>query len=87
MTTKTEMIEIIRAENPAGLRIGSDETGYTDLTPAEYEAQITEWAENRLANEAKVAADLADAEALETAKADAVDKLTALGIDPKALGL
>jgi hypothetical protein len=83
MTTKTEMIEIIRAENPNGLRTGSDESGYTDLTPAEYEAQITEWAENRLAKDAKIA----EAEALETAKTDAIDKLTALGIDPKALGL
>jgi hypothetical protein len=55
MTTKTEMIEIIRAENPNGLRTGSDESGYTDLTPAEYEAQITEWAENRLAKDAKIA--------------------------------
>ena len=83
MTTKTEMIEIIRAENPNGLRTGSDESGYTDLTPAEYEAQITEWAENRLAKEAKIA----ESEALAAAKTDAIDKLTALGIDPKALGL
>lgn len=87
MTTKTEMIEIIRAENPGGLRIGSDETGYTDLIAAQYEAQITEWAEARLAKEAKVAADLAEAEALAQAKIDAVEKLTALGIEPKALGL
>jgi hypothetical protein len=86
MTTKAEMIEIIKAENPT-LQIGDDERGYTDLTAAEYEAQITEWAENRLAKEAKVAADLAEAEALATAKSEAVDKLTALGIDPKALGL
>jgi len=87
MATKEEMIEIIRAENPAGLRTGSDEAGYTDLTAAEYEATIAEWAENRLAKEAKVAADLAEAEALATAKSEAVEKLTALGIDPKALGL
>ena len=87
MKTKEEMIEIIRAENPAGLRTGSDEAGYTDLTAAEYEAQIAEWAEARLAKEAKVAADLAEAEAKAIAKADAAQKLTALGIDPKALGL
>ena len=86
MTTLNEMIEIIKAENPS-LRIGDDETGYTDLSAAEYDATITEWAENRLAKEAKVAADLAEAEALEQAKLDAIDKLTALGIDPKALGL
>jgi len=65
MTTKIEMIEIIRAENPNGLRVGDEENGYTDLTVAEYEAQITEWAENRLAKEAKIA----EAEALATAKA------------------
>ncbi len=82
-TEKIEMIEIIRAENPNGLRVGDEENGYTDLTVAEYEAQITEWAENRLAKEAKIA----EAEALATAKTDAIDKLTALGIDPKALGL
>ena len=87
MTTKKEMIEIIRAENPNGLRVGDEETGYTDLTAAEYEAQIAEWAENRLAKEAKIAADLAEAEAVSQAKLDAVEKLTALGIDPKALGL
>jgi hypothetical protein len=87
MATKEEMIEIIRAENPAGLRTGSDEAGYTDLTAAEYEAQIAEWAEARLAKEAKVAADLAEAEAVSQAKLDAIEKLTALGIDPRALGL
>lgn len=83
MTTKAEMIEIIRAENPNGLRVGDEETGYTDLTDAEYEAQITEWAENRLAKEAKIAEELA----VVTAKTEAAEKLIALGIDPKALGL
>jgi len=83
MTTLNEMIEIIKAENSNGMRTGSDETGYTDLTIAEYEAKIAEWAEARLAKETKIA----EAEALEQAKLDAVEKLTALGIDPKALGL
>jgi hypothetical protein len=87
MTTLNEMIEIIKAENPNGLRIGNDETGYTDLSAADYEATIAEWAGNRLAKQAKVAADLAEARALAQAKLEAVDKLTALGIDPKALGL
>ena len=87
MTTLNEMIEIIKAENPNGLRIGDNEAGYTDLSAADYEATITEWANNRLAKQAKVASDLAEAEALAQAKLDAVDKLTALGIDPKALGL
>jgi chloramphenicol O-acetyltransferase len=82
MTTLNEMIEIIKAENPT-IKIGDDDAGYTDLTATEYEAQIADWAKNRLAKLAK----LAEAEAVATAKLDAVDKLTALGIDPKALGL
>jgi hypothetical protein len=83
MTTLNEIIQIIKAENSNGLRVGSDEAGYTDLTPAQYEAQIAEWAQGRLDKEAK----LAEAEAATEAKLDAVEKLTALGIDPKALGL
>jgi hypothetical protein len=55
MTTLNEMIEIIRAENPNGLRIGDDDTGYTDLSEAETEAQIAEWAANRLAKETRIA--------------------------------
>ena len=83
MTTLNEMIEIIKAENPNGLRVGNDEQGYIDFTPAEYDAQIAEWAQNRLDKEAKQA----QADAIAQAKLDAIDKLTALGIDPKALGL
>jgi hypothetical protein len=83
MATKAEMIEIIRAENANGLRTGNEVDGYTDLTDTEYELLIAEWAENRLAKETKIA----EAEALATAKTDAIAKLTALGIDPKALGL
>lgn len=83
MTTKNEMIEIIKKEYPNGLRVGDDETGYTDLTPAEYEAQIAQWAQGRLDKEAK----LAEAEAVATAKTEAAEKLIALGIDPKAFGL
>ena len=82
MTTKTEIIAALKTENPT-LRAGSDEDGYVDLTPAEYEATIEDWAISRL----KKAEQLAEAEALVTAKTDAIAKLTALGIDPKALGL
>jgi hypothetical protein len=53
MTTLDQMIEIIKAENPDGLRTGSEEEGYTDLTLIQYEEQILEWANNRLAKEAK----------------------------------
>ena len=86
MTTLNEMIAIIKAENLT-LQVGDDEQGYTQLSATDYEAQITQWAENRLAKEAKIAAELAEAEAVAAAKLDAVAKLTALGIDPKALGL
>ena len=70
MTTLNEMIKIIEAENPNGLRVGSDEAGYTDLTPTEYEAQILEWANNRLEKEAKaeLAAETATAKAALLAK-------------------
>ncbi len=83
MTTLKEMIEVIRAENPNGLQIGDEENGYTQLSAADYEAQIAIWAQGRLDKEAK----LVEAELVAQAKLDAVDKLTALGIDPKALGL
>ena len=82
MTTKTEMIAIIKAENPT-LQIGDDEQGYTQLNAAEYEAQIEAWADVRLEKEIK------KAEA-EEAKALAQAKLAALGLtadDFKALGL
>lgn len=83
MTTLNEMIEIIKAENPNGLRVGDDEQGYTDLTSEQYAEQVTEWATNRLAKLT------AQAEA-EAAKIAATAKLAALGLTPddlKALGL
>jgi hypothetical protein len=86
MTTLNEMIEIIRAENPNGLRAGNDEIGYIDLTADEYEAQIIQWAQGRLNTEARIAAAIQVEQAKKTAEA----KLAALGIttdDLKALGL
>ena len=82
MTTLNEMVAIIKAENLT-LQVGDDEQGYTQLDAKEYEAKIKEYAEARLAKEAK----LAEAEALAQSKIEAIEKLTALGIDPKALGL
>ena len=52
MTTKEEMIAIIKAENPT-IQIGDEDSGYTDLTGAEYDAQIAEWADGRLVREAR----------------------------------
>ena len=82
MTTLNKMIEVIKAENPT-IRLGDDDSGYTELSASEYQAQVAEWAQARLDMEAKQA----EAEAVAQAKLDAVDKLTALGIDPKAFGL
>ena len=70
MTTKAQMIQIIKAENPT-LQIGSDETGYTQLSPEQYEAQITEWADARLAKLAQKA----EAEARAQAKAELLERL------------
>ena len=70
MTTKNEMIEIIKAENPT-LRIGDDDSGYTELSADEYETKIAEWADARLAKEARVA----EAQAKVTAKAALLERL------------
>jgi hypothetical protein len=82
MATKTEIIANLKKEYPK-LKAGSEEAGYTDLSPADYEATIEQWADNLIAK----AAEEAEALAKEQAKADALAKLSALGIDPKALGL
>ena len=72
MTTKAQMIELLKAEYPT-LQMGDDEQGYTQLSATDYEAQIAQWADVRLTKEAK---------ATEAAKA-ATDKaalLVKLGI-------
>jgi hypothetical protein len=82
MTTKLEAMAALKILYPT-LRKGSDEDGYTDLNPTEYDAQIAEWADNKLAEKEKIAAD-------EATKAAAQAKLAALGLttdDLKALGL
>jgi hypothetical protein len=60
MTTKTEMIALLKAENPT-LRIGNDNDGYTELSAADYDATIDEWADARLAKETKLSQIAADA--------------------------
>jgi hypothetical protein len=79
MTTLNEMIEIIKAENPT-IQVGDEEQGYTELNQEEYDAQVKAWAQGRLDKDTKQAEELA-------AKLDAIAKVTALGIDPKVLGL
>jgi hypothetical protein len=72
MTTKAEMIALLKAENPT-LQIGNDTDGYTELSKADYDATIDQWADARLAKEAKLAQIEADALAKEAL-------LTKLGI-------
>jgi len=83
MTTLNEMIELIKLENPDGLRIGDDERGYTALTAAEYDATILKWATARLEKQKRSV----EAEAVIEAKKQAIIKLAELGIDSKAFGL
>ena len=47
MKTKNEIITQLKTENPT-IRVGSDQVGYTELTPEEYEATILEWADFEL---------------------------------------
>lgn len=71
MTTKQEMLAIIKAENPEGLKVGSDQDGYTELNKAETDAILDSWAEARLAKEKA----MAEAEAKLAAKADLLNRL------------
>ena len=89
MKTKSQFIAELKSEYLT-IQIGSDAIGYTELTAAEYEAQISEWADTLLAKqEAQALAEEEKAEA-EAAKAIATAKLEALGLDIddlNALGL
>lgn len=80
MKTKEELIAELKAEYPT-LRTGSDEDGYIDLSAAEYEAIISERADNLLADEAK-AAELAKTE---TDKAALLAKLGITADEAKLL--
>jgi hypothetical protein len=72
MTTKSEIIAGIKLENPT-LKTGNDEDGYTELLKAEYDATISLWADDILAQLA------AEAEAEITAEQKAA-LLARLGI-------
>lgn len=65
MKTKAEIISALKLEYPT-IRRGSDETGYTEFTPEEYEATIEQWADLEIAKaqaEADEIAAKAEAEA------------------------
>ncbi len=80
--TKNQIIAQLKKDFPS-LRDGSNTDGYVELSAAEYEARINEWADNMLAKQAEAQAKL-------DARAAAEAKLAALGLtadDLKALGL
>tara|TARA_R110000822_G_scaffold39842_4_gene109029 strand:+ start:471 stop:710 length:240 start_codon:yes stop_codon:yes gene_type:complete len=79
MTTKLEKMAAFKAQYPT-LKVGSEETGYTELNAKDYEAKIAEWAEHELAKEAE---ELAAAQEKQTI----LDKLGLTENDLKALGL
>jgi hypothetical protein len=70
--TKNEKIAALKLEFPT-IKIGSDETGYTELDADEYEATIAQWADVELAKDAKILAD-------KQAVIDKAALLTKLGI-------
>ena len=71
------MIEIIKAENPT-LQLGNDDDGYTELSKANYEKTILEWANARLDKIQREQAKI-------DAKAAAEAKLAAIGLSPDDL--
>ncbi len=71
------MIEIIKAENPT-LQVGNDDDGYTELSKADYEKTILEWANARLDKIQREQAKI-------DAKAVAEAKLAAIGLSPDDL--
>ena len=80
--TLNEMIEIIKAENPT-LQTGNDDDGYTELSKADYDKTILDWAIARFAKVNKI-------KETENSKLAAETKLAELGLsadDFKALGL
>lgn len=80
MKTKQEIIKSLKLQFPT-LRVGDDDRGYTDLLPAQYEAQILEWADAQL--EIQTAADEAKVKA--TAKAALLDRLGITADEAKLL--
>jgi len=85
MKTKEQITAELKSENPI-LQRGSDETGYEEITGAEYDEVINSWVDAAYAKE------LETQQATEaTAKRQAaLAKLAALGLeedDLKALGL
>jgi hypothetical protein len=82
MKTKLQIAAELKLEHPT-IKVGSEEVGYTQLTPEEYETEIAKWVEHIYLEAEKT-------EKIKKAKATAQAKLEALGLttdDLKALGL
>lgn len=80
MTTKQEMINLLKVEFPT-LQIGDEDRGYTELSADGYEAQIAEWADARLAKEQAKA----EAEAARQTKISAYKKMGLTDAEIEAL--
>ena len=65
--TKAELVAQFKKDYPT-LHIGNDEDGYRDMTKAEYDSMIEQWADNTLA-------DIAEQEKKAAAKQAILDKL------------
>ena len=70
MTTKQEIIDLLKAEFPT-LQVGDEDNGYTQLSADKYKAIIAEWADVRLVKETVAI----EAETKAQAKAALLDKL------------
>ena len=81
MKTKVELIAELKAEYPT-LNRGEDDQ-VIELSAAEYEATIASWADAIIDNELQIQ----KAIEAQNAKKEAIEKLKALGIDPKVFGL
>lgn len=79
MTTKAEFITQLKAENPT-IKVGSD-GNYTQLNTVEYEAKISEWADAKVAQEAKKAEQDAIDVQFAKDKASAEAKLISYGLN------
>ena len=61
MKTKLEIIAELKLEHPT-IREGSDEIGYTELSEADYESKIVDWAEHLYSETEKAKNAITDAE-------------------------
>ena len=80
MTTKQEMIDLLKVEFPT-LQVGDDDKGYTQLSNEDYEATIAQWADARLAKEQAKA----EAETARQTKISAYQKLGLTDAEIEAL--